>query len=178
MKAGAVAGAGRAGRGGGGMGGMAAAMGGGAGGMLRMLAQARGRNVEPVIRQKIADLHTLGEISRFTQLRSKSAVAAGGRPGPEASTGKLTVSTITRRSRDLGLSVLGAHGMLSGADAPMNGVIQEMAMFSPAVSIYGGSDEIQHNIIGERVLGLPKEPDTSRDLPFRELKVGTQRTNG
>jgi hypothetical protein len=50
-------------------------------------------------------------------------------------------------------------------------------LFAPAVSIYGGSDEVQKNIIGERVLGLPKEPDAdkAKTLPFRELKVGTQR---
>ena len=82
---------------------------------------------------------------------------------------------MTRKSRDLGLEILGAHGMLYGSDAPMNGVVQEMAFFSPAVSIYGGSDEIQHNIIGERVLGLPKEPAVDTEVPFRDLKVGTQR---
>jgi alkylation response protein AidB-like acyl-CoA dehydrogenase len=72
------------------------------------------------------------------------------------------------------MEILGASGMLHGPDAPMNGAVQELALFSPAVSIYGGSDEVQHNIIGERVLGLPKEPATDRDVPFRDLKVGTQ----
>ena len=84
------------------------------------------------------------------------------------------MSKIVRLSRDTGLSLLGAGAMLWGRDAPMGGLLQELAVFSPAVSIYGGSDEVQRNIIGERVLGLPKEPGNDRDVPFRELKVGTQ----
>jgi Acyl-CoA dehydrogenase, C-terminal domain len=87
------------------------------------------------------------------------------------------MSKITRLSRDLGLEILGPKGMIMGPDTPGGGVAQELALFAPAVSIYGGSDEVQKNIIGERVLGLPKEPDADRakTTPFRELKVGTQR---
>jgi alkylation response protein AidB-like acyl-CoA dehydrogenase len=85
------------------------------------------------------------------------------------------ISRITRASRDLGMEILGANGMLSGQDAPLNGMITMQFLGSPAPSIYGGTDEVQKNIIGERVLGLPKEPDISRDVPFKELKVGTQR---
>jgi len=162
------------------MGGMAMAMGGGGGRggrgqMMTMLAQAQGRAQDPVLRQDLMKLHQMSEIGRFTSLRSKAAVAQGRRPGPEASTGKLNVSRMTRATRETGLAILGAHGMLKGGDAPMGGAIGELATFSPAVSIYGGTDEIQHNIIGERVLGLPKEPDLSRDVPFKELKVGTQK---
>jgi alkylation response protein AidB-like acyl-CoA dehydrogenase len=61
--------------------------------------------------------------------------------------------------------------MLHGEDAPMGGMLQEMAIFAPAVSIYGGSDEVQKNIIGERVLGLPKEPSDDRTVPFKDLRV-------
>ena len=158
------------------MAGMAAFMGGGQN-MLGMLAKGFGRDKDPVIRQQIANLHSIGEIMRYTGLRSKSASAQGKRPGPEASTGKLNVSRSMKATRDLGLSVLGANGMLDGPDAPMGGAIQALAIFSPAVSIYGGSDEIQHNIIGERVLGLPKEPNNDAEVPFKELKVGTQRNS-
>ena len=142
---------------------------------LIALAQAQGVNGDPHIRQQLAQLHTMGEVTRFTHLRSKAAMAAGRRPGPEVSTGKLMISKITRASREVGLQILGASGMLHGKDAPIGGTIQEMAIFSPAVSIYGGSDEIQKNIIGERVLGLPKEPGSDKNVPFKDLKVGTQR---
>ena len=156
--------------------GTAMAMGARGAGALIKLAQERGVNTDPLIRQRLAQLHTMGEVTRFTHLRSKAASAAGKTPGPEVSTGKLMISKITRASREVGLQILGASGMLHGHDAPMNGIVQEMAIFSPAVSIYGGSDEIQKNIIGERVLGLPKEPGTDKDTPFRDLKVGTQST--
>ena len=140
-------------------------------GTLAKLADEFGKSAQPTIRQDLAQLYTLEQISRYTQLRAKAAK----RPGPEVSTGKLQVSRITRLSRDVGMSILGPHGTLHGADAPHRGMIQEMALFSPAPSIYGGSDEIQKNIIGERVLGLPKEPSADKGVAFKELKVGTQR---
>src|SRR5207244_2463777 len=108
--------------------------------------------------------------------------AVGNVPGPRGGMLELRAGDVGARSGrgrtgpDVGMEILGASGMLHGSDAPMNGAVQELALFSPAVSIYGGSDEIQHNIIGERVLGLPKEPATDKGVPFRDLKVGTQAT--
>ena len=72
---------------------------------------------------------------------------------------------------------MGAHGMLQDRDAPSAGLFHKYALFVQASSIAGGSDEVQHNIIGERALGLPKEPDDSKNKPFRELRVGTQRAD-
>jgi hypothetical protein len=160
--------------GGGEMAGMAAAFGGGGGSLIKMLPQLFGKGDDPVVRQDVARIYTLLEIARFTGLRSQAAAARGDRPGPEVSTGKLMASTIVRTLRDVGLRIEGPHGMLHGEDAPMGGMLQFLALFSPAVAIAGGTDEVQHNIIGERVLGLPSEPRPDKELPFRELKVGTQ----
>jgi alkylation response protein AidB-like acyl-CoA dehydrogenase len=142
--------------------------------MILDLARGMGRADDPVLRQDLMRLYTLNEIARYTNLRMKAAKAAGRGPGPEANTAKLSMSRITRLSRDLGLQIIGAGGMLLGDDAPLNGMMAEMALFAPAVSIYGGSDEIQKNIIGERVLGLPSEPRPDKGVPFKDLKVGTQ----
>jgi alkylation response protein AidB-like acyl-CoA dehydrogenase len=140
-------------------------------GTTMMIELARGAGVidDAVIRQDLVRLYTMNEIARYTNLRMKAAKAAGRGPGPGASTAKLSMSRITKLSRDLGLAILGAAGTLSGPDAPLNGMITELALFAPAVSIYGGSDEIQKNIIGERVLGLPSEPRLDKDVPFNQL---------
>jgi alkylation response protein AidB-like acyl-CoA dehydrogenase len=142
--------------------------------LLRDLAESSGADQDPILRQRLMELYTLEEISRYTVLRLKAAKAQGKAPGPEANTAKLTMSRMTRLSREIGLAILGPHGTLMGPDTPSGGVVQEMALFSPAVSIYGGSDEVQRNIIGERVLGLPKEPNEDKTTPFKDLRVGTQ----
>ena len=161
--------------GGGGMGGLGALAGGGIGQMLGFMAKMMGKDKDQVIRQDIAKLYTFVEIARFTGLRAQAAAARGGRPGPEVSTGKLAASQIMRQFRETGLRIAGAQGMLGGSDAAMGGIISQLALFSPAISIAGGTDEVQRNIIGERVLGLPSEPRVDKDIPFRELLVGTQR---
>ncbi len=122
------------------------------------LAEKVGRANDPTIRQHLAELYTLNEIGRYTSLRIKAVRSSGKGINAAGNLAKLLMSRITRLSRDLGPEILGAEAMLTGESTIGGGVIQEMTLFAPAPSIYGGSDEIQKNIIGERGLGLPKEP--------------------
>jgi alkylation response protein AidB-like acyl-CoA dehydrogenase len=142
--------------------------------LLTTIAEKLGRSDDPHIRQQLVELYMLTELGRITGLRVKASMAAGRGPGPEANTAKLNMSRVCRLVRDLGPAILGPEAMLLGNETTGGGVVQELMLFAPAPSIYGGTDEIQKNIIGERVLGLPKEPGPDKNTPFRELKVGTQ----
>jgi len=130
------------------------------------LAREAGNADDLVIRQEIVKLHILGEVNRLNLLRSKSG---GGRTGAEGNLAKLAMSELVRRSRDVGNMIIGADGMLAGSSSATGGVVQEVTLFSPAPAIYGGTDQVQRNIIGERVLGLPKEPGPPRETPFKDL---------
>ena len=114
-------------------------------------------------------LHSMQEIARYSNLRLKAARAAGQDIPGLPNIAKLSMSRMIRLTRDLGPRLLGPAGQLRGDSAPYGGMIAEMTTFAPAVSIYGGSDEVQHNIIGERVLGLPSEPRPDKAVPFNQL---------
>ena len=130
------------------------------------LARERNRIDDPVIRDGLARLHTLVEITTWHMGRMKSGNAA---TGGEGNLAKIRNSQTIALVRELGCAILGPGATLTGPEAPSGGELQELVVFSPAPSIYGGTDQVQRNIIGERVLGLPKEPGPSRDTPFREL---------
>ncbi|MHB1854776.1 MAG: acyl-CoA dehydrogenase family protein, partial [Acidimicrobiales bacterium] len=133
------------------------------------LAQRRARAAEPVLRQDLTRLWSLGECSRLTALRSRAAAELGRTPGSESSVGYLAGVARARLSRDLVFDVLGSAGALDGPAAPEAGEPVNMALSSLAHGIQGGAEQIQRNIIGERILGLPREPQVDRDVPFREL---------
>jgi alkylation response protein AidB-like acyl-CoA dehydrogenase len=116
-------------------------------------AQSTGRNRDPVVRQKIAALISLQRAAQWTAQR----------PGQHGSLHKLLATKIARGSAEV-------HALISGADAMLSGdVISEILVSVPAISIAGGTDEVQRNIVGERVLGLPKDPQLDRDIPFRDV---------
>lgn len=150
--------------------------------LLIELARANGKIEHPVVRQQIVRLHILNEIARFTALRAKAERKRGRELPGVGSIGKLAMSNAVRASRDLGLSIIGPLGMLHAysraerealSDAtghPKAAYITEGALFAQAPSIYGGTDQVQRNIIGERVLGLPKEPNDDRTTPWSALR--------
>jgi alkylation response protein AidB-like acyl-CoA dehydrogenase len=102
-------------------------------------------------------------------LRIRSTIAAGRVPGPEGSVAKLGGALLTRRAAQVA-SRLGGPGAIAwrddGGDAAQAG---QLVLSAPGSAIAGGTDEIMRNILGERVLGLPKEPSVDHDIPFRDL---------
>jgi alkylation response protein AidB-like acyl-CoA dehydrogenase len=148
---------------------------------LTALARANGTITDAEIRQQLAQLFSMNEIARYTNLRQRALARAGREIPGLGNIAKLSMSRILRLSRDLSGRILGPYATLHAYDADeaevlataTDGAVQpgvtESMLFAQAPQIYGGTDEIQHNIIGERVLGLPKEPNADKGKPFREL---------
>jgi alkylation response protein AidB-like acyl-CoA dehydrogenase len=153
---------------------MSIALGGGIGEVFDRLVARSGAAAAPARRDQLVRLYAQRQVSKLSGLRARDAARAGQQPGPEVSTLKLLGAEIGRQTRDLGLQAMGPAGALFGDDAPEHGHFHKYALFTPAGSIAGGSDEVNRNIIGERVLGLPKEPDESRDKPFRDVRTSAR----
>ena len=145
------------------------------------LARAAGAAGDPVIRQRLAQSYVLSEVQRLNTQRHKAVRAAGGDIPGLPNFSKLLTAQILRHNRDLGLELLGPRGMLHAYDGEQRGtladapggsvahVITAQALSAQALPIFGGTDQIQRNIVGERVLGLPKEPGDLARLPWNEL---------
>jgi alkylation response protein AidB-like acyl-CoA dehydrogenase len=149
--------------------------------LFASLAKGNGTWDDAVIRQGLARLYILGEIGRLNTERMKATRAAGGDIPGMANISKLLMSDIVRLSRDLGLQIVGAQGMLHTTDPEQQKVLDEatgnpflagitaQALMAQAPPIYGGTDQIQLNVIGERALGMPKEPRDDHLKPFNEV---------
>ncbi len=135
---------------------------------LLQLAKQLGVIEEPVIRQKLMKIFSELQIMRYNQMRMLSSLDRGGVPGPEMSIGKLYWASWHRRLGELALNIRGASGMIGMDPTPplenplghgyLLDALQRTFLYSRAHTIYAGSNQIQRNIIGERVLGLPREP--------------------
>ncbi len=149
---------------------------------LAALARANGAIDEPNVRQDLARLYSMNEIARYTNLRQRALARAGGEIPGLGNIMKLSMSRILRLTRDLSGRILGPYATLHAYAPPSSrrrstppptgrrnpGSPSRCCSRRPR-QIYGGTDEIQHNILGERVLGLPKEPSSDKGKPFREL---------
>lgn len=125
-------------------------------------ARKQGMADDPVLRQELAQAFATLEILRFNQLRMLSVEASGGVPGPEMSIGKLYWASWHRAFGELITRVRGASALVAGEGAVGDDYeldsMQRTFLYSRAHTIYGGSNQVQRNILGERVLGLPREP--------------------
>jgi alkylation response protein AidB-like acyl-CoA dehydrogenase len=132
-------------------------------------AKATGKIDDPVIRQEMAKLLIMSKSAEWTARRARAAQEQGRPQGPEGSLGKLVSSHVARQAARVHTYISGADALLSGGDSPMDGVIAEILVSVPATSIAGGTDEIQRNIISERVLKMPKEPSVDTNKPFKDV---------
>jgi alkylation response protein AidB-like acyl-CoA dehydrogenase len=133
------------------------------------LARDMGVTEDPVMRQELAKCFMRTEVIKYMGARAQAAVRAGKEPGPETSLVKLAASLHSAYNGDLALQLEGAQGMLTGADAPRRGMFQQMFVGQWGMRIGGGTEQIQRNVIGERVLGLPGEPRPDKTAPFKDI---------
>jgi acyl-CoA dehydrogenase len=130
-------------------------------GRLLELARRHDRPVDAILRDDLVRVAISARVLGLTARRARDTARAG-RPGPEGSGMKLRASRLFRDYTDVALRLLGAEA-LGTSDWHM------LFLTAPSLSIRGGTDEIQRNIVGERVLGLPEEPRVDRDAPFDQL---------
>jgi alkylation response protein AidB-like acyl-CoA dehydrogenase len=148
-------------------------IGGGGGGVtfsaIHELASELGVTDQPVMRQELAKCYTRFEILKWLGLRARAAAQAGRPLGPESSVVKLVVSERVAADGDLLMAMEGAGAMLMNADAPAAGTWQQVFLGQWSIRIGGGTEQIQRNVLGERVLGLPADIRVDKNVPFRDL---------
>lgn len=159
-----------------------ASIGSGSGGMgtgvasiERLSAMLRhfGKADDAVLRDELVRIWTGFQVAKLTGQRATDRIRSGQLPGPEMSIGKLA---LTQNLTDLGAWVGDVLGPRLVADTGEWGTFAwtEFILGTPGMRIAGGSDEVMRNIVGERVLGLPKDAGIDSTSPFKELRVGTQ----
>ena len=138
---------------------------------LIALAREAGRLSDPLLRQELAQAIAYRRLNALNTARAKADLAQG-TSSPVMSLGKLAMSRILHGEARVRTQILGAASLLEGPDHPRAEDANFLTLNAYFTSIGGGTDQIQRNIIGERVLGLPREPEVDRDVPFRQVKGG------
>jgi acyl-CoA dehydrogenase len=150
-----------------------AAIGGGGGGadpLTRVYAMVRhyGLDKDPIVRDKLADLYTRYRVASYNNQRAMAKIRAGQTPGPEMSTAKMALTDNQLRLCAFLSEVLGPKIVVDTGEWGTY-AWNQLILGTPGLRIAGGSDEVMRNIVGERVLGLPKEPGIDSKSPFRDL---------
>lgn len=135
-------------------------------------ATSRGSIGRAVIRQKLMRLYAMETVQSLVSMSTRAALQAGKTPGPGGSIGKLAGTSILSYARDLSMEIVGPSGVAWDSDT--GGGWARAALTGLQSGIAGGTNEIQKNIIGDRVLGLPRDISVDKGVPFQDLKVGTQ----
>ena len=133
-----------------------------------------GMTDDPIVREKMADLFIRTKVAGYNNQRAMDKIRAGQTPGPEMSIAKMALVDNQKRMNDFLSLVLGSKLQ---ADTGEWGTYawSQLLLGAPGMRIAGGSDEVMRNIVGERVLGLPKDVGIDSKSAFRDLKVGTQK---
>jgi alkylation response protein AidB-like acyl-CoA dehydrogenase len=135
------------------------------------MARSAGKLADSHIRQEIARVEEYAAVNRWNTQRAKAT-----RDRAEAATllalGKIAMSRILHETARVQTAIVGPESMLTGPDNPVGDAVTFRTLNAYFTSIGGGTDQIQRNIVGERVLGLPKEPEPYKDTPFRDLPTG------
>ena len=139
---------------------------------LIAMARSAGRLTDSFVRQEIARVEAYAAVNRWNTRRAKAT-----RDRVEAATlmalGKIAMSRILHETAAVQTEIVGPESMLAGPDNPVGDAVTFRTLNAYFTSIGGGTDQIQRNIVGERVLGLPKEPEPFKDAPFRDLPTGS-----
>ncbi len=143
--------------------------------VLRQAAERSGKLADPLVRQDLAQIYAMETAKSLVAMRTREEMKAGKTPGPGGSLGKLFGSVIQWRMREILMNIAGPESMAWEQGDDDGGELQKSTVGSFSSSIAGGTDEIQRNIIGDRVLGLPRDISVDRGVAFKDLKVGTLR---
>ena len=132
-------------------------------------AKANGSWDDPAVRDRLVKLWGEGKISVLNMQRAVAVRRAGGQPGPEGSIGKLYSTTYNMKLQVASVDIMGMESTAWAEDDTGAALRVRGFLRSRGNSIEGGTSEIQRNILGDRVLGLPREPDASKDLPWKDV---------
>ena len=147
--------------------------------MYEVLAKWATRNgsiSDPVVRDELMQIYCMESTKSMVAMRNRAEMKAGKAPGPGGSLGKLYGSIIARRFREVAQNIAGPATVAWEGEGSDEEALAVNMIGSLSAAIAGGTDEIQRNIIGDRVLGLPRDISVDTGVPFKELRVGTQRT--